>query len=348
MRQHALFLLPALLIPVLAVAMASGCTATAPVRDTGDSTARAQGGDAPEPTVMATTTDASSGVEATVGVASTTEQAEVSQEEALSSPSGETSSAEEPVEEAPVEPSGARVSQAPFIADPQVRGGAGYGADSILGVRYGIHEGYERVVIDLGAGGQTASSIPDWVLSSPTGDGLLRVTIPSVSMTRVSGGELSGPLLKNFHVVRAPEGGMFVDVFSEAAFTYRVIELLNPARIVVDFKPSSATLDLPLPAERANTVLVEPRRGARVSGSLTVSGYSRNPEASNTLILTDASGRELMRETIMSNDWTNTWGYFETTLDLPPFSGRAKLKVGAQSARDGTFEGVEIPVYVAR
>ena len=235
-------------------------------------------------------------------------------------------------------------SSVPFVAEPQARGGNGYGADGILGVRYGIHEGYERVVIDLGAGGQPAGSVPEWTLSSPTGDGVLRVTVPSVSTTRVSGGAFSGPLLKNFHVVRAPEGGMFVDVFAESAFTYRVMKMLDPARIVVDFKPSDATLDLPLPAQSGNTVLVEPRRGTRVGSSLTLSGYSRNPEASNTIVLTDASGRVLVRDTVMSNDWTATWGYFETTLDLPPFSGQATLEVGAESARDGTFEGVEIPV----
>ena len=115
----------------------------------------------------------------------------------------------------------------------------------------------------------------------------------------------------------------------------------------MDFKPSEADLDLPLPAESGNTILVEPRRGSRLSSSLTLSGYSRNPEASNTIILADASGKELFRDTVTSNDWTATWGYFETTLDVPPFDGQATLKVGAESARDGAFEGVEIPVYGA-
>jgi hypothetical protein len=334
MKQHALFSLLAL----LAAALAVGCATTDPVSSALESTAEASRGETAEQPVVATTTGASSGAEATVGVASTTEKAEAVQEESSSAP---------PSAEGPAGSSPAQSSSVPFVADSQARGGEGYGADGILGVRYGVHEDYERVVIDLGAGGQPAGSVPEWVLSSPTGDGVLRVTAPSVSTTRGSGGSFSGPLLKNFHVVRAPEGGMFVDIFAESAFTYRVTELLDPARIVVDFKPSEATLDLPLPAESANTVLVEPRRGTRVDSPLTISGYSRNPEASNTIILTDASGKELVRDTVMSNDWTATWGYFETTLDLPPFSGRATLKVGAESARDGTFEGVEIPVFGA-
>jgi hypothetical protein len=334
MKQHALFSLLAL----LAAALAVGCATTDPVSSALESTAETSRGETAEQPVVATTTGPSSGAEATVGVASTTEKAEAVQEESSSAP---------PSAEGPTGSSPAQSSSVPFVADSQARGGEGYGADGILGVRYGVHESYERVVIDLGTGGQPAGSVPEWVLSSPTGDGVLRVTTPSVSTTRGSGGSFSGPLLKNFHVVRAPEGGMFVDIFAESAFTYRVIELLDPARIVVDFKPSESTLDLPLPAEDANTVLVEPRRGTRVDSPLTISGYSRNPEASNTIILTDASGKELVRDTVMSNDWTATWGYFETTLDLPPFSGRATLKVGAESARDGTFEGVEIPVFGA-
>ncbi|MGB3635370.1 MAG: Gmad2 immunoglobulin-like domain-containing protein [Rubrobacteraceae bacterium] len=331
MKQHALFPL----IALLAAALVAGCATANSVRSEQESTAESEAGGSTEQAVVATTMGDLSGKEATVGVSSTTEQAEVSRGESSSaSPAGEGSVA-----------SSAEPSPDPFVADPQARGGEGYGADGLLGVRYGVHEGYERVVIDLGAGGQPAGSVPEWVLSSPTGDGVLRVTVPSASTTRVSGGAFSGSLLKNFHVVRAPEGGMFVDVFAESAFTYRVIELLDPARLVVDFKPSEATLDLPLPKESGNTVLVEPRRGTSVGGSLTLSGYSRNPEASNTVVLTDASGKELIRDTVVSNDWTATWGYFETTLDLPPFSGRATLKVGAESARDGTFEGVEIPVY---
>ncbi len=53
----------------------------------------------------------------------------------------------------------------------------------------------------------------------------------------------------------------------------------------------------------------------------------------------------MARQTFQSNDYIETWGYFEATLDLPPFSGRGTLRVGAESARDGTFEGVEVPIH---
>jgi Immunoglobulin-like domain of bacterial spore germination len=235
-------------------------------------------------------------------------------------------------------------SGAPFVARSEASGGSSYKADTILAVRYGAHEGYERVVIDLGTGDEPAESVPEWTLMSSADDGLLRVTLPSTSATGVSNGKLGDALLESFHVVRAPEGGMFVDVFARKAFVYRVLELSDPARLVVDFKPGGKDLEVPLPAVGGNTVLVEPRADARIGDPITVYGYSRNFEASNTIVLTDSDGEVVIRRTVLSNDWTSTWGYFEATLDLPPFSGKGTLRVGSKSARDGTFEGVEIPV----
>ena len=233
---------------------------------------------------------------------------------------------------------------APFVDTSEAQGGSRFQADGILGVRFGNHEGFERLVVDLGAGKRAARRVPKWNLMSPEGDGLLRVSFPSVNATKVSDGNFGGALLKDFHVVRAPEGGMFVDVFSKEAFTYRVLELRDPARLVVDFKPSSASLSVPLPAEGGNTVVAEPRSGETVNGTLSVSGYSRNFEASNTIAVADANGKVIAKKTVSGNDWSETWGYFETTLDLPSFTGRGTLKVGTQSARDGAFEGVELPI----
>jgi hypothetical protein len=245
-----------------------------------------------------------------------------------------------------VSPAGevAETSGGPFVAAPDAGGGSGYHADSMLGVRYGSHEGYERAVLDLGTGDQPAQTVPRWTLSSPNGGGLLRVNLPSASATGVSGGGFGDRLLASFHVVRAPEGGMFVDFFARNAFLYRVLEVGDPARLVVDFKPAGTPSKMPLPAEGGETVLVEPRRGARISDPLVVSGYSRNFEATNIITLTDTTGDIVARRTVLGNDWSSTWGYFEATLDLAPFSGKGTLKVGTASAREGSFEGVEIPV----
>lgn len=231
-----------------------------------------------------------------------------------------------------------------FGAASEASGGQGFGADGLLAVRHGVHEGYERVVLDLGSGQYPAERTPEWSLSTPEGDGLLRVSLPSVISTAVSDGDLGDGFLEDFHVVRAPDGGVFVDVLSSEAFTYRVLELTDPARLVVDFKSSGASPRIPPPEQGGDTVLTTPRAGERVSNPLTVSGYSRNFEARNEIILLDSSGEVVAQSNVSSNDWSSTWGYFEATLDLPEFTGSGTLRVGSQSARDGGFEGVEIPV----
>jgi hypothetical protein len=232
----------------------------------------------------------------------------------------------------------------PFSARAEDSGGSSYEADTVLAVRYGLHEGYERVVLDLGTGERHAGTVPEWTLMCSTKGGLLRVTLPSVNRTGVSDGKLGDALLEGYYVVRAPEGGVFVDVFAREDFVYRVVELSDPARLVVDFRPTGDPLESRPPAVGGDTVLVEPRAGAGIGDPLTVSGYSRNFEASNSIVLTDPRGRVVARRTVLSNDWTSTWGYFEATLDLRSFTGKGALRVGAHSARDGAFRGVEIPL----
>ncbi len=236
----------------------------------------------------------------------------------------------------------------PFVAKTQTSGGSGYDADTVLAVRYGVYEDYERAVIDLGTGLEPAGPVPEWSLASQDGKGLLRVTLPSASATRVSDGDFGDGLLESFHVVRAPEGGMFMDIFVREAFLYRVVEIGDPARLVVDFEPKGGDLKVPLPAEGGDTVLVEPRPNTRISDPLTVSGYSRNSEAANTITLIDSDGKVLVRRTVLSNDQGHTWGYFEATLDLPPFSGEGTLKVGTESAHNGSFEGTKISVWAGQ
>jgi hypothetical protein len=145
----------------------------------------------------------------------------------------------------------------PFVARAEADGGSGYDADTVLAVRYGLQDGYERAVIDLGTGREPAGTVPEWTLASH--EGLLRLTLPSASATGVSDGRFEDGLLESFHVVRAPEGGMFVDFFARETFLYRVLEIEDPARLVVDFKPTGKDLTEPLPAQGGDTVLVEPR-----------------------------------------------------------------------------------------
>jgi Immunoglobulin-like domain of bacterial spore germination len=231
-----------------------------------------------------------------------------------------------------------------FTAAPQMNGGSEGAADSIREVRFGQHEGYERAVIGFGSEDAPASGVPAWSLSSPDGEGYARITFPGVDATSVSDGVFGGSILDNFYVVRAPDGGLFVDVYATGAFQYRIMEHSDPGRLVIDYRPASVALSYPIPAQAQKTVLFEPREGEAITSPLRVSGYSRNFEASNLIRLTDPSGNVLSQSTVVSNDWLETWGYFETSLEFEAFEGQAVLQVGGESARDGSFEGVEVPV----
>ncbi|MGI8911450.1 MAG: Gmad2 immunoglobulin-like domain-containing protein [Rubrobacteraceae bacterium] len=235
-----------------------------------------------------------------------------------------------------------------FVAGGRAGGGAGRKANRILAVRFGEHQSYDRVVVDFGTGDEPARKTPEWALEGPVENGVLQLTFPSVEETGVSDGSLGGALLKSFFVVRAPDEGMFVDVFVREGFRYRVLDLQDPARLVVDFRPSGDPLETSLPARGGNTVLVEPRRGTTIQSPFTVSGYSRNPEAANSIALRNATGDVMARKLVQANDWTATWGYFETTLASPSFGERGILRAGARSARNGAFEGVEVPVRESR
>ncbi len=233
---------------------------------------------------------------------------------------------------------------AAFTAVPEMSGGMEGAADSIQGVRFERSEGYERAIIDFGSEGASASRVPAWSLSSPTGEGYARITFSDVEATSVSDGSFGGSILDNFYVVRAPGGGMFIDLFATGAFQYRLTELSDPGRLAIDYRPANVELGFPLPAQAERTVLFEPRVGETVTGPLRVSGYSRNFEASNTIMLRDPNGNVLLQTTVLSNDWLDAWGYFEALLEIPAFERRAILQVGTESPRDGSFEGVDVPI----
>jgi len=152
----------------------------------------------------------------------------------------------------------------PFRTRPEASGGSSYETDAVLAVRHGAHEGYMRVVLDLGTGDRPSETVPEWTLMSSAGTGLLRMTLPSMSRTDVSDGTFGDTLLEGFYVVRAPEGGLFVDVLTRESFAYRVLELSDPARLVVDFKPTGSPLKMRPPAVGGDTVVLEPRAGTRI------------------------------------------------------------------------------------
>jgi hypothetical protein len=222
-----------------------------------------------------------------------------------------------------------------FVVEPRARGGEGT-ARSIRAVRFGRQDGYERLVVEFGSGEGAASRVPAWFLTSPEGDSSLRVEFPGVSRTAVAQGELPGELMEGFYVSRRPDGmGYLVEILSDEAFRYRVSELRDPARLIIDYRREDSGYVLPAPATSERIVLLQPREGVIVGRDLLVNGYSRNE--SQRIILRGPGGQVLARANAPTRDEPEPWAYFERTLRIPPFEGRATLSVGGEG-------GVEVSI----
>lgn len=215
----------------------------------------------------------------------------------------------------------------------------------ITDIRVGQHPHFERLVIDIATEQGAASGVPHWRIEKAPGEGVVRIHLPTVTETAFTDAQLVDKFdwFTHVYVVRAPDGSLFVDVFIPAEYQIRLQELSDPLRLAIDVAPGGKETHV-LPATAKNTVLITPRPGAKLKGTVTVSGYSRNFEANNVIILKDSAGKEIDRAIVTSTDYVETWGFFSKELEIPAGTGTGTLLVGDFDAEDGKFEGVTIPV----
>ena len=232
-----------------------------------------------------------------------------------------------------------------FITADSLTGGGNTADAHIANIRFGRHDSFERLVIDFATEQSSATALPQWQVEKSAAAGVLRIHLPTVVATAFTDGELAGALLTQVFVVRATNRSLFVDVFIPASFRYRVLELSDPLRLVIDVA-AEGTAAFTLPAADKSTVLISPRAGATIQGTLTVSGYSRHFEANNVVILHDGEGKEIARTFGSSADYIETWGYFSLALVVPNRAGAGSLHVGDFDAQDGSFKGVTVPVQI--
>ena len=215
----------------------------------------------------------------------------------------------------------------------------------ITDIRFGQHPHFDRLVIDFTTDEGDAGAVPHWRIEKAPGEGVVRIHLPTVIETAFTDAQLAEKLdwFTQVYVVRASDLSLFVDVFIPIEYQVRVQELRDPLRLVIDVAPGGKE-SYALPVTAKNTVLITPRPGATIQGTLTVSGYSRHFEGNNVIILQDSDGNELVRAVATSTDYVETWGSFSATIAVPNRAGAGKLLVGDFDAQDGGFEGVTIPV----
>ncbi len=232
-----------------------------------------------------------------------------------------------------------------FVASAESSGGEAGTADRIEGVRFQIFDDYERLLIDFGGRDGEAAGVPRWFVESPAEGGYVRVRFPGVTSTAITGEDLVGSVLNEMYVVRDRGGGLFADVFGLHEFRYRIRGFPESGRLAVDFRGEREELDLP-PTTSDKAVVVQPREAEEVSSPLTVEGYARLFEGRVTVSLLDREREVISTETVRANDWATAWGLFEATLEVPDYEGRATLRVGGESPRDGSFVGTETEVFI--
>ena len=213
----------------------------------------------------------------------------------------------------------------------------------ILGlISWQVEEGCERFGLDFETTeGAPATTPPSVVVEFLSSRQVLRIHL-DVEETVITDQLVETDLVDRLYVVRALDGGMFVDLHLGAAAAARASISNSPARLTVEIQPGSEELEA-FAATSDLAVVVIPPEGSTVGGAVEVSGYARTFE-SNVLIIA-TSGDELVAETnVTAADSENTWGEFEATVELP--AGDASIFAGEEDAEDGGLVGVTVNVMV--
>jgi len=212
---------------------------------------------------------------------------------------------------------------------------------NILGlISWDTSGGCERFRLDFetneGAPATTPPSIEVEFLDSGQ---ILRIHL-ALERTVLTDQLVETSLVDRLYVVRALDGGLFVDLHLAAPSEVRAAVRNSPAGLTVELhmgiQPFTGTATL---SDQA--VVLEPAPGAETGVMVDVNGYARTFEA-NVLVIATSAAQTVAETTTQAADWVETWGEFRATVELPP--GPISLLVGEESADDGTLAGAVVEI----
>lgn len=205
-------------------------------------------------------------------------------------------------------------------------------------VSWDLSEGCESFQIDFetteGAPSTTAPSVIVEYLDTRQ---VIRVFL-DVDKTMITDQIVETELVDRLYVVRALDGGMFIDFHLAKPAEARARITNSPAQLTLQLQSGSLSFE-GTAALSAHAVVVEPPDGSEGSTSVRISGYTRTFEA-NVLIIATAGDKVVAETNAIAADWLETWGEFKTRLDVPP--GETSIFVGESDPRDGGLAGVTI------
>jgi len=209
-------------------------------------------------------------------------------------------------------------------------------------ISWQVDEGCERFEVDFETTeGAPATTPPPVVVEFLTSRQILRVWA-DVETTVVTDQLVETPLVDRLFVVRALDGGMFIDFHLAAPAQARVAISNSPARLSLELQagPEPFTTRA-LVSDRV--VVVAPGDGLETSSIVEIGGYARTFEG-NVLVIATAAGEVAAETNVTAADWVGTWGEFRASIQLP--LGEASLFVGEESPDDGRLTGINLSLTV--
>jgi len=207
-------------------------------------------------------------------------------------------------------------------------------------ISWQLEEGCERFEIEFETTeGAPATTPPTIIVEFLESRHIIRVWT-DVDSTVVTDQLVETPLVERFFVVRALDGGMFVDFHLGGSSQARVSISSSPAQMTLELQPA---LDpFPTPAVVTDRVVVlGPVDGVETGTRIEVSGYARTFEA-NVLVIATVADQVVAEANLTAADSVETWGEFRTTISVP--AADVTVFVGEESPEDGRLSGATLEI----
>jgi hypothetical protein len=212
---------------------------------------------------------------------------------------------------------------------------------NILGlISWDSNEGCERFRLDFETNeGAPATTPPSVAVEFLDSGQILRIHL-DLERTVLTDQLVETTLVDRLYVVRALDGGLFVDLHLAAP---------GAARAAVRNSPAGLTLELHMGIQpfvgsatiSDKAVVLEPAADAETGATVAVNGYARTFEG-NVLVIATNAGQTVAEANTQAADWAETWGEFRATVEVPP--GTISLFVGEESASDGALSGAVVDI----
>lgn len=187
------------------------------------------------------------------------------------------------------------------------------------------------------AEGAPATSVPRVEVGHLETFQVLRIRL-GASSSVITDQLVESPFVDRLYVVKALDGGIFVDLHLITPVSARARVEASPARLFIDLRPGFAALSGE-PAVGDNVVVVSPGADTSVDRQVPVIGYARTFEA-NVLLIVTQDGTIVRQQDATAADTAELWGEFRTDIVLP--EGVSSLFVGEATPGDGSLEGVTL------